>query len=145
MKRLRHWWPFLLIAAGLFYTSSIPGNNLPPPTFGEGLLPGFLARNPDKVFHALVYSVLGWFCLRGFTQSGTRALTARLALFAVLLTAAYGASDEVHQHFVPMRTCALDDWAADTLGALFAVSVAFLLRWRARRRAPLAPAAPVPP
>ena len=134
MKRLRHWWPFLLVATGLFVTSSLPGDSLPPPDLGEDFLFGWMARNTDKVFHALVYSVLGWFSLRGFTQSGARPLTGRLAFFAVLVTAAYGASDEFHQSFVPLRTCALDDWVADTFGGLLAASVAFLLRWRARRR-----------
>jgi VanZ family protein len=35
----------------------------------------------------------------------------------------YGASDELHQMFVPGRTAAFDDLLADTIGALVGASL----------------------
>jgi VanZ family protein len=49
----------------------------------------------------------------------------------VLLGVAYGASDELHQHFVPGRSVEFGDWVADSLGVCAGV---FLQRfWGARR------------
>jgi VanZ family protein len=36
---------------------------------------------------------------------------------ATLLASAYGATDEYHQMFVPLRHAELADWIADTIGA----------------------------
>lgn len=45
------------------------------------------------------------------------------------LASAYGVIDEIHQSFVPGRTCTLPDWIADTIGAfLGAVLVLFLVK-----------------
>ena len=41
----------------------------------------------------------------------------RAGLYALLLASAYGASDEYHQWFVPVRTADYLDWIADTGGA----------------------------
>jgi VanZ family protein len=35
----------------------------------------------------------------------------------------YGASDEIHQYFVPNRSSELGDWAADVLGVIVAVLI----------------------
>jgi VanZ family protein len=102
--------PALVLAAGIWYLSSQPV--LPQP---EGLL-GF-----DKFQHFLAYFVLGaaialWFSRekwrRGF---GFPALTAALGSL-------YGVIDEIHQYFVPDRSCDPGDWFSDTLGAVAAAA-----------------------
>jgi VanZ family protein len=47
----------------------------------------------------------------------------RAALLAVLLTSAFGASDELHQTLTPGRRPAVDDWLVDTLAAMLAMVV----------------------
>jgi hypothetical protein len=47
----------------------------------------------------------------------------RAFLLAVLLTSAFGATDEWHQSFTPGRRPAIDDWAFDTASAALAIYV----------------------
>jgi len=76
----------------------------------------------DKVYHALNFGVLALF-LR---------LASGRAWLAVLLASLYGATDELHQAFVPGRSADPADWLADTLGALAAVLL--YERWARRAR-----------
>jgi VanZ family protein len=46
-------------------------------------------------------------------------------VLAALVAAAYGATDEWHQHFVPGRTMEMADLAADTSGAAAAAVAAW--------------------
>ena len=41
-----------------------------------------------------------------------------ILILAVIVTVLYGLSDEIHQLYVPGRVSSLDDFIADTLGAL---------------------------
>jgi VanZ family protein len=45
----------------------------------------------------------------------------RARLLAILLTSAFGATDELHQIFTPRRHPGVDDWAVDTLAACLAM------------------------
>ena len=47
----------------------------------------------------------------------------RARLLAILLTSAFGATDELHQIFTPRRHPGVDDWAVDTLAACLAMLV----------------------
>lgn len=114
---LRAWGPAVLWAAILFSLSSQP--TVPAPAV-SGI---------DKVAHFVAYAVLGALLTR------TR-LPFAWMVFAGCL---YGATDEVHQMFVPGRFPSVLDWVADALGTLFGVFV--FTRWRARRRGRTVPAA----
>ena len=85
-----------------------------------------------KAAHVSEYAVLAVLLYRGFVHTalkGRRALSAGLVL---LFCAAYAASDEFHQSFVPSRTASLRDVMIDLCGATLAV----LLYWSiATRRA----------
>ena len=50
-------------------------------------------------------------------------MTARVAAQALAIAVAYGATDEVHQMFVPGRTPDVMDVLADAAGALVAAAV----------------------
>ncbi len=117
-------WPVLLAwMALIFALSSIPNEvvNVAP------------QRIPfDKMAHGSEYAVLG-FLLFGIGRAHARGVRAGvvLAAAAVALATLYGATDELHQRFVPGRDPDLHDLAADGMGsAVGALAAAFTLRWR---------------
>lgn len=114
-RHLLRWLPALAWAAAIFWLSS--RSTLPRP-------PGFLGW--DKLQHALGYSVGGFLLARA---AGVRG---RGIFVAVALGLLYGASDEVHQAFVPGRSSDVHDWYADAFGVLAGV---FILRFFHLRRA----------
>ncbi len=82
----------------------------------------------DKIAHFLAFGLLATMTMRALRIQSH----AWRAVAAVLLVSLFGASDEVHQHFTPGRSCDIFDWLADTLGAGTAVSL--YLFWPAWRR-----------
>ena len=90
-------------AAGIFVLSAVPDLKTPGPQ----------VRGIDKAAHAAVYMLFTgvvWWALRGSN-------VARAALLAVVIAAAYGVTDEIHQGFVRGRTMSFFDWCADAAGA----------------------------
>jgi VanZ family protein len=108
----------LLIAwAGLlFVLSSIPDLQFPVRVFSWD----------DKIQHALAYAPVGWLFLRAIVWKKT--FTRRVLWLAILAGALYGATDELHQHFVPGRVADWTDWLADTIGV--ALGAWLFYRWR---------------
>lgn len=80
----------------------------------------------DKVAHYFAFGLVATLIYRQV------ATLRRAALLAILLTSLYGALDEIHQSFVPGRSAGIDDWIADTLGALTAILA--YTRWNFYRR-----------
>ncbi len=108
-------------AAAIFWASSQPQPRFVP----EGLLVH------DKLLHAGAYALLAG--LVGGALA-TRAPALRAIALAVLVAAAYGATDEWHQSFVPGRDADPLDWAADASGAILGAAAAVLaLRARTAR------------
>jgi len=103
--------PAVLWAALLFVLSSIP--QLPQPS--KGLL------SWDKLQHFGAYGTFGFLLVRAFGGAGWKPLAVGVL---------YGASDELHQRFVPGRDCNGYDLLADALG----VSAAQWVVWAVRRR-----------
>lgn len=105
------WLPVAAYMAMIFYLSSLPHPD-------EGLPKFLFEKLGDKVLHVIEYSVLAALSYRAFR----RAAGPYAARYAVVLAAAaasfYGATDEVHQAFVPFRTATWLDWVADTAGAI---------------------------
>jgi len=104
---------FLVCALGwagvIFYLSHIPGVDVPPLFFGK-----------DKLFHAIAYSILGFFAIGSMITAESRHRMFRPWL-AIGLVIAYGVLDEFHQHFVPGRTPDIYDVLADAAGGLLGV------------------------
>ncbi len=93
-------------AALLFGLSSLPAGSTPTSPFS---FPG-----DDKVVHAGAYAVLGGLLRVALGRTGP----------AVALAAAYGASDEFHQAFVPGRDADVFDWLVDVAGAVLGAALA---------------------
>jgi VanZ family protein len=102
--RVSLWLPPLVYMALIFYLSS-QSNPLPEVT----------ARVWDKILHTIEYAVLAALFARALLGEAL----GRVASFAAaaLLAAAYGATDEYHQLFVPLRNGNLQDWLVDVIGA----------------------------
>ena len=92
-------------AAAIFILSA--QTNLPSPP-----APGF-----DKWEHAATYAVLAFLLARAWFPSLRRHRVAIRWGVVVLAAFGYGLSDEVHQAFVPNRSCDPWDAAADLTGA----------------------------
>ncbi len=114
-------WLLVVAYAGIIFYLSTQSNPLP----------GLTARVWDKLLHLTEYGGLG-LCLGIALASRLegRELLGWVALIGLL----YGASDELHQSFVPGRDAELGDVVADGigsgLGALFALAAT---RWLGRR------------
>lgn len=106
------WLPVIAYMGIIFVLSAQP--KLPTP-------PGLLGW--DKFQHYLAYMVMGLLLIRA----------AYGMPLALIIGAAYAASDEYHQSFVPGRNMDVRDWLADVAGLLVALAVVYLYR-RYRRR-----------
>lgn len=103
-KQLKLWLPPLAYAFLIFALSSLKGTALPPVEF----------KLADKLLHLCEYGVFGFILARFFVHLGWK----NPYVWAVLVASLYGATDEIHQYYVPGRTLEVYDWMADTLGSL---------------------------
>ena len=91
---------------------------------------------PDWLAHWAAYLILGILVAFPVSDGFRLPLTARGIWVVVLLTAAYGLTDEWHQTFVPERVFSLWDWAADSVGGISAAAIIRLgLQVRSNRQA----------
>lgn len=107
----------LAYAAGIFWLSSRP-----VPIDPRWMFPG-----EDKLVHMAMYGGLAYLIAQGMRRAKRPASPMVLLIVPLIITAAYGASDEIHQIFVPGRTCDLLDWIADITGAACCTG---FLHWR---------------
>jgi VanZ family protein len=75
----------------------------------------------DKLLHFAGYALLGGLFLRGFRNSKFKNHDALISVASILLTGIYGATDELHQYFVPYRSAEVSDVLCDFLGGFFGV------------------------
>jgi VanZ family protein len=122
MKPSLRWALVAAYAAAIFALSGIPRLSL-----------GGAPRGSDKIAHLVGYCLFSaaiWYAL------APRMTAVRAAFLAAVIAAAYGATDEVHQYFVPGRYAGAGDWMADAAGAfVWAAAVAWRRRRRLRREA----------
>jgi VanZ family protein len=71
----------------------------------------------DKMQHLLAYAVLAAGVAFWFPRAKWRKRAVQTLIAVICITSLYGATDEVHQYFVPGRNCNAWDWLADTVGA----------------------------
>jgi VanZ family protein len=102
------WAPVLAYMALIFVLSSMPDAPLPSDV-------------SDKSAHMSGYIVLGLLAVRAVHGGLPARVTLRGALAALAITVGYGASDELHQWFVPGRTADVFDLLADATGGAIAL------------------------
>ena len=101
----------IAVAAAIFILSS--RSKLPLPD--SVLFPG-----ADKILHACAFGCFA-FAFSYWLDCGMWKIKPAACILIVCIAAAcYGASDEIHQIFVPGRDASVYDWFADCTGALAA-------------------------
>jgi VanZ family protein len=112
-RRISLWAPVVLYMAFIFVLSAISS----PPD-----LPSAVS---DTSAHALLYAGLGALLVRARAGGWRSRVTLGTVIFAVLVAALYGFSDEAHQYFVPPREVELSDVVADAVGAAAGAGVLY--------------------
>ena len=121
IRRASLWLPPLAYMALIYYLSS-----------QSDPVPQVTSVVWDKLLHLVEYGGLAVLLARAMLGEG---LTARVALVAaVLLTSAYGATDEAHQSRVPERQADVRDWIVDSIGAVAGAGIATTWRQRGSSR-----------
>jgi VanZ family protein len=118
-RRAYLWLPAVVYMMAIFYLSSQPDP-----------LPALTTSVWDKALHTIEYAGLGVLFCRALTGEGLSLRPA--AALAIVLVSGYGASDEWHQLYVPLRNSSVRDWMADTLGSAVGAAcyVSALAVWR---------------
>jgi len=112
---LKCWLPVVVCMGFIFYTSSIPGQNIPA-----------VFINQDIAFHFSIYLILGLLCARALKNAYTDMTAAKIILFTLIFGVVYGITDELHQAFVPYRTVSGLDVFNDGIGSLIG---GLIYRW----------------
>ena len=121
LRRISLWLPPLIYMAAIFYFSS---QSQPLPQLTEHVW--------DKLLHTIEYTGLAVLVFRAVSGEGLGPWTAAAA--TIVLVSAYGASDEWHQMFVPMRSSDVYDWLTDTLAGTIGAALSALMFRREHRR-----------
>lgn len=111
-----YWLPLIAYCALIVIQSHYPAPESIP------RLPYF-----DKLLHTGGYGLLGLLFCRAYRSGWPGASIRSLARYAVLSTALFGLSDEIHQSFVVFRTADSWDVLADAIGGAIGVGFYFML------------------
>ncbi len=106
LRIIKFWLPVLLCMSFIFYTSSVPGSNVPP-----------LFPFQDIAFHLFIYLILGLFFARALKNTSSNVAPSKIILFTIIFGTIYGISDELHQLFVPDRCVSGLDILIDGVGS----------------------------
>ena len=106
------WGPAVAMMALIFGISSLSQAPIP-----DGMT--------DHAGHSIGYALLGALIFRALAGASWQGVTLGRGALSVVYSVLYGMTDEWHQSFVPGRSPAWDDVAADFRGAL--VGAAFVL------------------
>ena len=135
------WTAVAIIAIFIFWMSSKDGTTV---NEGSGIfsaIKAWLSSVAQSAFgHPVDVSPVGHFCeYLALGMALANALrhhipTKRAAVLAMILASAYGISDEIHQLFVPQRSCDPADWAVDTIAAIIGSALVSAICTRHARR-----------
>ena len=134
---LKYWLPMLAWMSLIFSLSTDVGSATNTSRFIEPILrwliPNISSGAVEKAHflfrkagHLSEYGVLGlllWRALRQTRLGTSGKIPWKTAAAALVLSAAYAATDEFHQSFVPTRTPSVRDVMIDTGGSLIGLSI----------------------
>jgi VanZ family protein len=87
-------------------------------------LPKVEVISADKIVHMGVFGLLTMLCYISLIHiEKPNMFSAKPLMWSAIICILYGASDEIHQYFVPNRSSEVQDWLADVLGVIIAVLV----------------------
>jgi VanZ family protein len=119
-KRIGYALPSLAVAGTIFYFSSLEKIDLPLKDIDFN----------DLLFHGAAYFLFGvTLLIAAYPSNRLRKEPALVYAVVLAVGMAYGLSDEIHQSFVPNRTCSLADFFADASGVATALLGRHLV-WR---------------
>ena len=96
--------------------TSLPGYDMPD------------VKINDKIEHFLAFGGLGFLLYLSLRIQDKFHLFKKLPwLFTFLFVALYAAFDELHQLFIPGRSCDINDWIADIIGVNIGIAIMALL------------------
>jgi VanZ family protein len=82
----------------------------------------------DKLEHTLAYLGLSFLlCLTLLLQTRSLVLRKHAVFFTLLIVFAYGVADELHQLFIPGRSCEFLDFIADAVGGVVGIIILKIL------------------
>lgn len=113
--RIKHWLPVIMCMGFIFYTSSIPGSDIPP-----------VFPFQDIIYHFLIYLLLGLSFTQALKRTYMEITLSKLIISAILFGVIYGLTDELHQAFVPGRSVSGWDVFIDGIGSFAGGWVRFL-------------------
>jgi len=126
-KILSYWFPIFIYCLLIFIQSSYPAPEQIPDWFSL-----------DKLLHVACYALLGVLFLRALKTLPIKDNLKLVMTLSIVLSALYGISDEIHQHYVPYRDADIMDALADIIGSIFGVYIYhfFWLErlWKARHK-----------
>ena len=98
-------------------------------------MPKFEWLTIDKFYHFIEYGILSVLLAIAFVNVPPKWLsTDWIWVTAVLISILYGASDELHQMFVPGRFATFADWISDVFGAIAGVVGVYLYYRRQNKK-----------
>jgi len=116
----RYYFPALTWASVIFYFSSLPSETVSR----------FVVSFDDLILHFAEYALLGFLLGLAFLHPAEKNRWQWVVL-ACLIGILYGASDEIHQSFVPGRHATVSDFLADSIGT---VTGTVLYSWWRKRQ-----------
>jgi VanZ family protein len=109
---LFYWLPVFIYCLLIYIQSSYPSSEK---------IPSILYF--DKILHFAAYAFLGGLLLRALKTLPKKNNLKLVMTLSIVLSALYGISDEIHQHYVPSRNADVIDAMADIIGSIFGVYI----------------------
>jgi VanZ family protein len=115
-KKYLVYMPLILYWILILTLTSLPGTDLPN------------VHVSDKIEHLLAFGGLGFLLNLSLRIQNKFTIVKKFpALSTVLIVSFYAALDELHQLYIPDRTCDVLDWTADTVGVIIGVLLMSIL------------------